>query len=813
MKVPFSWLKEYVDIDVTAQELEQKLFGCGFEVEELIEVGKDITGVVVGLVVECEKIPDTHLSVCKVDAGTGELLQICCGADNVYAGGKFPCALPGATVLATGKDHKTVEGVATIKKGKLRGYDSFGMLCSGTELGLNDDLYPGADYFGLLVLPEDAPVGADVKPLLGMDDYIFDISVTANRADCQSVLGIAREVAAVLDKPLKMPATDYTTSDYVYPGLNITVEAPDLCPRYLGHGVRNITPGQAPQWMRRHLALCGLRSISNVVDITNYVMLEIGQPMHAFDMSTLESTQIIVRRAREDESIVTLDGKEFQLNSNNLVICDGAKPVALAGIMGGLNSEITENTTQLLFESAKFMRDNIRKSSRSLGQSTDASSHYEKGISEYTCELGMARALHLIQELGCGEVTSSAFDVSAGAPREGKKFDATVSGINRILGIEVPAEAILDILRRLQFEVEQEGDTLHVTAPRWREDIEIGEPDLAEEVIREYGYEHIVPTFLADAQVTNGGLTTGQQRRAKLKRTMCAQGCNEISTLAFYADADLDGLHIAADAAERNVIRLLNPITSNLTIMRPLLAPSMLNTVVENLKKGNNAGRIFELSNIYVPKAQPVTELPDEIPHLGLAAFGDEEDFFTVKGILEALAEAFGVTFDYQRAEGVSWLHPGIAAYVVCGGKRVGVFGKLANEVAAELKLPKDSKANHKIFLGELDWQALEALLPEGMRYQPISEFATVTRDLALVVEEDMPCGTLTKEIRSACKQVGDVELFDIYRGEQVGEGKKSMAFKISFVPTDKALSPKDLDRFMNKILGNLKHKLGIELR
>ena len=813
MKVPFSWLKEYVDIDVTAQELEEKLFSCGFEVEELIPVGKDISGVVVGHVVECEKIPDTHLSLCKVDAGTGELLQICCGADNVRAGGKYPCALVGATVLATGKDHKTVEGVLTIKKGKLRGYESFGMLCSGVELGLNDDLYPGADYFGLLVLPEDAPVGADVKPLLGMDDYIFDISVTANRADCQSVLGIAREVAAVLNKPLKMPATDYTTSDYTYPGLNITVEALDLCPRYLGHGVRNITPGQSPQWMRRYLALCGLRSISNVVDITNFVMLEIGQPMHAFDMSTLESTQIIVRRARNDESIVTLDGKEFQLNDSNLVICDGSKPVALAGIMGGLNSEITENTTQLLFESAKFMRDNIRKTSRSLGQSTDASSHYEKGISEYTCELGMARALHLIQELGCGEVTASAFDVSAGAPREGKRFTATISGINRILGIEVPAEAILDILRRLQFEVKQDGDVLDVTAPRYREDIEIGEPDLAEEVIREYGYEHIVPTFLQDSSVTNGGLNPAQQRRAKLKRTLCGQGYYEISTLAFYADADLDALHLAEDAPERRVIRLLNPITSNLTIMRPLLAPSMLNTVVENLKKGNNAGRLFELSNVYVPKELPVTQLPDEIPHLGFAAFGDEEDFFTVKGTVEALAEAFGVRFDYERAEDVPYLHPGISAYILCGGKRVGVFGKLANQVTGELKLPKDSKANHKIFLGEIDYNALCALLPEGMRYQPISEFATVTRDLALVVEDGMACGTLVDAIRSACKQVGDVELFDVYRSEQIGEGKKSMAFKIFFVPTDKALTPKDVDRFMNKILGNLKHKLNIDMR
>ena len=813
MKVPFSWLKEYVDIDVTAQELEEKLFSCGFEVEELIPVGKEISQVVVGLVLECEKIPDTHLSVCKVDVGAEEPLQICCGADNVRPGGKFPCALPGATVYATAKDHKTVEGVATIKKGKMRGYESCGMLCSGVELGLNDDLYPGADYFGLLVLPQDAPVGADVKPLLGLDDYVFDISVTANRADCQSVLGIAREVAAVLHKPLKMPATDFTPSSYTYPGLSITVEALDLCPRYLGHGVRDITFGQSPQWMRRYLALCGLRSISNVVDITNFVMLEIGQPMHAFDLSTLESTQIIVRRARDGESIVTLDGKEFQLNDANLVICDGSKPVALAGIMGGQNSEITENTTQLLFESAKFTRDNIRKTSRSLGQSTDASSHYEKGISEYTCELGMARALHLIQELGCGEVTSSAFDISAGAPREGKRFTATISGINRILGIDVPDQDIVEILRRLQFQVTQQGDVLEVTAPRYREDIEIGEPDLAEEVIREYGYGHIVPTFLEEAKVTNGGLTPQQQQRSKLKRALCGQGYYEISTLAFYADADLDSLHLAENAPERNVIRLLNPITSNLTIMRPLLAPSLLNTIVENLKKGNNEGRLFELSNIYVPKELPVAQLSWEIPHLGFAAFGDEEDFFTVKGTVEALAEAFGVRFTYERAQDVPYLHPGISAYILCQGKRVGVFGKLSNQVTGELKLPKDSKANHKIFLGEIDYSALSPLLPVGMRYQPISEFPTVTRDLALVVEEGMTCGTLVDTIRSSCKQIGDIQLFDVYRGEQIGEGKKSMAFQISFVPTDKALSPKDLDRFMNKILGNLKHKLNIDMR
>ena len=804
MKVPFSWLKEYVDIDISAQELEKRLFSCGFEVEELIDLGAEIDRVVVGVVTEAVPQEGTHLHICKVDCGEyGHDIQISTGAPNVYVGMHTPAALDGATL----------PGGVHIKAKPLMGVESNGMLCSGEELGLNDDLFPGAEVYGLLDLPKDTVPGTDIRPVVGLDEVIFDISITANRADCQSILGIAREVAAVLGKPLKMPATDYTVSDYTDPRLSITVEAPDLCPRYLGHYVRNITPGTSPRWMKRHLALCGLRSISNVVDITNYVMLEIGQPMHAFDMSTLESCQIIVRRARNDEKIVTLDGKEFALNENNLVICDGAKPVALAGVMGGLNSEITENTTQLLFESAKFARDNIRKTSRSLGQSTDASSHYEKGISEYTTELGMARALHLIQELGCGEVTSSAFDVSAGAPREGKHFTATISGINAILGIEVPADTIVDILTRLEFQITRDGDKLDVIAPRYREDIEVGEPDLAEEVIREYGYEHIVPTFLQSAEVTSGGLTPDQKNRAKVKRTMCAQGFYEAETLAFYADADLDALHIAADAPERKVIRILNPISSNLTIMRTLLAPSLLNVAVENLKRGNHEGRLFELSNIYIPRQLPVTELPEERLHLGFTAFGDKEDFFSLKGAMEVLGRAFGLTFDYERATDVPWLHPGISAHILCNGKRIGCFGKLANDVTAELKLPKDSKNNQKIFLGEIDYVAMMEQVDPHFRYQPIPEFDTVQRDLALVANEEVTCGDIVKEIRKACPRVGDVELFDVYRGDQLGEGKKSMAFTVHFVPDNKALSAEEVDRFVKKILGNLKYCLSVEIR
>ena len=802
MKVPYSWLKEYVDMELSAQELVDKLFGCGFEVEELIDLGAEVSRVVVGEVLSCEKVEGTHLLTCQVNCGEyGNPIQIVTGAPNVYAGMHTPAALDGSTL----------PGGIVIKAKPMKGIESNGMLCSGEELGLNEDLYPGAEVYGLLDLPKDTVPGTDIREVVGLNDYILDISVTANRPDCQSILGIAREVAAITGKELKMPATDYRCSDYVFPELSISVEAPDLCPRYLGHGVRNITVGESPRWMRRNLALCGLRSISNVVDITNYVLLEIGQPMHAFDMDQLQERKIIVRRAKNGEKIQTLDEKEFTLTPENLVICDGNRPVALAGIMGGLNSEITENTTQLLFEAAKFARDNVRRTSRSLGQSSDSSARFEKGISEYTTELGMARALHLIEELGCGEITSSAFDCSAGAPREGKRFTASLRRINSILGIEVPSEEVIRILRNLQFEVVQDGDTIDVKAPRYREDIEVGEPDLAEEVIREYGYDHVIPTFLKDAVVTSGGKNPAQLRQDKMKRVMCAEGFHEIYTLSFYADSDLDMMRIPEDAPERNVLRILNPISANLSIMRPLLAPSMLNIVTDNLKKGNNEGRIFELSNVYLPAKEG--KMPEERLHLGFAAFGDQEDFFTMKGSLEAAGSAFGLTLTVERAQDVPYLHPGIAAYLLCEGERIGVFGKLANEVTSELKLHKDSKANHKIFLGEIDYSRMMSHAAASFRYHPVSAFPPVIRDLALIVAEDTACGDLMNEIARACPRVSDVELFDIYRGEQVGDGRKSMAFKIRFEPEDKALTPDDVERFVKKILGNLKFKLGAEIR
>ena len=461
-----------------------------------------------------------------VNAGEKGTFQVCCGADNVEAGKKFPLALVGATVYETEKDHVTIKGTATIKKGKLRGYESDGMLCSGTELGIGEDFFPGAGYNGLLVLPDDAEPGADVKPILGLDDWIFDISITANRPDCQSIFGIAREVAAVLNKPLKKPDINYHETEVKKDGFKVTVEAPDLCPRYVSHYIYDVKIGPSPAWMRRRLALCGMNAISNIVDITNYVLLEMGQPMHAFDEDFLRGNEIVVRRAHAGEHIVTLDEQDYEMNENNLCICDGVGPVALAGVMGGLNSEIRDTTKGVVFESAKFMRDNIRKTSRALGKRTDASAKYEKVVDEYTTEMAMRRALHLVEELGCGRVSSTHLDVNTGHPITPREMTVSIQKVNGVLGIQVPDEEILRIMKNLDFAPEIDGDSLKLQVPAYRTDIE-NYPDISEEVIRMYGYDHIKPTLLSSAKVTAGGLTVKQRTELSLKRRLCAEGMYE----------------------------------------------------------------------------------------------------------------------------------------------------------------------------------------------------------------------------------------------------------------------------------------------
>ena len=805
MLAPLSWLKEYVDIDVSAKELETLLFSAGFEVEELIEVGKDISGVVVGLVETCELIPDTHIHVCTVNCGDKGTFQICCGADNVCVGGKFPVALIGATVYATAKDHVTIEGVVTIKKGKLRGVESDGMLCSGTELGVSEDMYPGAGYNGLLALPADANPGDDVKPIIGLDDYIFDISITANRPDCQSVIGIAREVAAVLKKPFRMPALDYT-EDGKSLDFTVTVEAPDLCPRYIGHYVSDIQIAPAPAWMRRRLALVGVNSISNVVDITNYVLKEFGQPMHAFDLADLENTEIVVRRAKEGETIVTLDEKEFKLNPNNLVICDGNKPVALAGIMGGLNSEIKDTTKDVIFEAAKFARDNVRKTSRALGQSSDSSARFEKGLDEYTTQLGMKRALHLIGELGCGKVSPVHVEVSAGNSTEAKPLTVSVAKLNAILGIKVPEEEIIRHLAALNFEPVIEGDDLKLMVPPYRDDIDGHVQDIAEEVIRSYGYDHIVPSFLPTAKVTAGGRTPAQKQLLRVKQTLCRQGYYESIFYSFFSPKDLDMIRLPEDAVERRAIRILNPISEDLSLMRTTLTPSMLNAVVRNLRRGNTAGRFFEIANVFRAESLPLTAYPKEERHICIGAFGDNETFFTVKGALEALASTFDFKLTYAKGQ-KPFLHPGMTAVISLDGKEIGYLGRLAHDLSAELAIEKP------VFLCELDYEAITAYLGKQLVYKPVSKFACETRDLALVMDESVTCAQVEDAIMESCKYVTSVSLFDVYRGKQIGDGKKSMAFNLVFTPDDHEFTGDEIDKYVQKTLKKLAFTMQIELR
>lgn len=800
MLAPLSWLKDYVDIDVTPEELEKKLFDCGFEVEQIIPYGDKLDKVVTCKIVEITQHPNAErLRICQVDAGKYGVLQIITNATNVSVGDIVPVAVDGAT-LATGD---------RIFNGKLRGEPSYGMFCGGEELGIDDNFYDGASGDSVLIFHDDFPLGEEVRDLLALKDYVFDISVLANRPDCQSVLGIAREIAATLKKPLKEPSYDFTAVKAgAGKGVKVTVSDSELCPRYIAHLVEDIKIEKSPKWMSRRLKMCGINSINNIVDITNYVLLELGQPMHAFDEDDLEKREIVVRRAENGEKITTLDEKELTLNNDNLVICDGVKPVALAGIMGGLNSEIKDATKGVVFECAKFKRDNVRKSSRTLGKSSDSSKRFEKGVDEYTTERAMKRALHLIEQLGAGKVTDVHADVSAGKEQENKTVTTTFGKINGVLGIEVPKDTVVDILKRLNFGVEVKGEEITTIAPPYREDVE-GYPDLAEEVIRMYGYEHVVPALLKDAKITAGGYTKEQKDELKMKRVLVEQGYNEVMTYSFYSKKDLAALDLREDDEEGKVIIIENPISDNYEVMRRTLIPSLLGVVSRNVKKGNTAGRIFELARTYIPKNLPVDDFPTERKHLCVAVFGENEDFFTLKGVLAEIEDNFRVKFNLGVRAEKTYLHPGVSAKILLNGKEVGVYGQVTYETCAKFDL------ECKVYVLELDYDELSAEFTTPFRFEPLPKFPDVKRDLALVADEKITCGEIEDVIRSACKlNVKSVELFDVYAGAQLGEGKKSMAFTVTFCSDGvKPLETEDVDGFVKRILGSLKHRLNVELR
>ena len=802
MKVLYSWLKEYVDIDLQPKELETKLFSVGFEVEGMEYLGENLDKVVVGQITSMEKYEGTHLQICHVNCGPmGEDHLILTGATNVFVGAKVPAALVGAK-LPCGLD---------IQPRKMVDMISYGMLCSGEEMNLNKDWYPGADVNGIMILAEDAPLGMEMRDYLELDDYLFDISITANRPDCHSVIGIAKEIAAALKKPFKAPDMSYVEDGTINENISVEVLDKETCPRYLGHYIYDVKYTESPLWMKRRLIAVGHNAINAMVDVTNYVLVEIGQPMHAFDLNDLEGSSIVVRRAIEGEKLTTLDEKERVLNTNNLLICDKVKAVGLAGVMGGLNSEIKETTTEVLFESAKFLRDSVRKTARGLGLQSDAASRFEKGIDEYTVECGMARALNLVQKLGIAKVSSSHFDVSGGASTEKRVINVQTAKVNDVLGIEVPEKDMVEILEALQFEVELKDGILTLAVPRYRDDVETYQ-DIAEEVIREYGYDKVVPTFLDAAKVTSGGLNAYQAKELAVKEYLCSQGYYEIQTIAMTAKNEFDMFLIPEDAEERKVVELLNPITENLSIMRTIMAPSMVRVIENNIKNGHEEMRFFEMANVYLPKALPLTEAPVEKKMLCLGSCGASEDFFSMKGTLESFAGANDLTFTYKRGN-VAYLHPGRTAEVYCKGQKIGHFGQLRYEIVDNMNIAGGKKADTKIFIAEIDYSVLAGLFKSGIKYVPESGFAGNSRDISLLIGKEVECGTIVDAITACDELIIKVTLFDLFESEKLGADKKSMAFNIKLASAEKDVTDAMTDEVIGKVLNALETQFGAQMR
>ncbi len=800
MKAPLSWLKEYVDIDCSPEQLKDKLFSCGFEVEEMVYVAKHIDKIVTCKILAIEKHPNADkLSVTQVDAGKFGVLQIITAATNIFVGAIVPVALDGAT-LANGEK---------IFNGKLRGLDSFGMFCSGEELGINDDWYEGASVNGILIFKEKFPLGESVKDLLNLEDVMFDINVTANRPDCQSILGLAREVAAVLDKPLKMPNLSYNTDNNLstIETIKVSNDAFDLCPRYMARYVSDIKIEESPLWLKRRLSSMGLRAINNIVDITNYVLLEIGQPMHAFDLSDLNGNEIVIRRASAEEKIITLDNKEFLLSSNNLVICDSQKPVAIAGVMGGLNSEIKDSTKNIVFESAKFVRDNIRKTSRSLGQRTDASSRYEKGVDYYSVETGMRRALHLIDKLNCGKISCDCYDLTAEVIKE-KVIETTFSKVNNVLGIDIPSKVITDILKKLSFKVESDNDKLLVTVPLYREDME-DYPDIAEEIIREYGYDHITPTLLKTSSITNGGLNDEQRKIEQLKELLVGFGFNEMINYSFVSEKEYDLFGLDKNNNKYKFIKIINPIGEDLAVMRTSLLPSAVRAACYNINRKNNSGSLFELAKVYNPHELPLKELPDENMILSMVSFGDNEDFFSIKGVVEGIISNFASdsTVKFVRSD-IKYLHPTRSADIYVNGYNIGYVGQIHPLIVSAYDVDK------AIYGAEIYYEELKKCFNDKILVKQISKFPTVERDIALVIDKNIACGDVIDVIKeNGGDYLSKVSLFDIYEGDQIGKDKKSVAFNLIFVAMDRTLNVDEIDIIIKNILDNLKEKLSAELR
>lgn len=804
MNTSLSWIKTYVpDLDVTAQEYTDAMTLTGTKVEGFTELDADLDKIVIGQIDKIEKHPDADkLIICQVNIGT-ESVQIVTGAPNVKEGDKVPVVLDGGRV-AGGHDGKMTPGGIKIKKGKLRGVESFGMMCSIEELGSTREMYPEAPEYGIYIFPEDAVVGESAVKALGLDDVVFEYEITSNRVDCYGVLGIAREAAATFQKKFCPPVVevkenDEKASDYV----KVTVEDPELCPRYCARVVKNVKIGPSPKWMQRCLASNGIRPINNLVDITNYVMEEFGQPMHAYDLDTIANQEIVVRRAGKDEKFVTLDGQERIMDENVLMICDGEKAVGIAGIMGGENSMITDDVKTVLFEAACFDGTSIRLSSKRIGLRTDASGKFEKGLDPNNAQAAINRACQLMEELGAGEVVGGMVDVCS-ETREPSRVKFEPEKINKLLGTSLTKEEMIDYLGRVELAYDEKTD--EIVAPTFRQDIHCN-ADVAEEVARFYGYDKI-PMTLPTGEATTGKLPFKLRIQDVARDIAEYCGFSEGMSYSFESPKVFDKLCIPEDSDLRKVITISNPLGEDYSIMRTSTLNGMLASLSTNYNRRNKDVRLYELGNIYLPKSLPVTELPDERTMFTLGMYG-KGDFFDMKGVCEEFFEKIGMKkkVTYDPNSGKPFLHPGRQANMIYEGKVVGYLGEVHPAVADNYSI------GEKAYIAVIDILDVLEFAGFNHKYTGIAKYPAVTRDLSLVV----PHAVLAGQIEEIFDQRGgnileSYQLFDIYEGAQIEKGFKSMAYSLVFRAHDKTLGENEISAAMKKIMNGL-NGLGIELR
>jgi phenylalanyl-tRNA synthetase beta chain len=804
MNTSLNWIKAYVPgLECTDQEYMDAMTLSGTKVEGYKALDADLDKIVVGQIISVEKHPDADkLVICQVNIGK-ETIQIVTGAPNVVAGMKVPVVLDGGRV-AGGHDGSKTEGGIKIKKGKLRGVESNGMMCSIEELGSSRDFYPDAPENGLYVMPEDAVVGSDAIEALGLRDTVFEYEITNNRVDCYSILGVAREAAATFNKdfvmpPVKKVGNSEDVNDYV----KVDVQATDLCPRYTARLVRNIKLAPSPEWMQRRLAASGIRPINNIVDITNYVMEEYGQPMHAYDYDTLAGGKIIVRRAEEGEEFVTLDGQTRKLDPSILMICDAEKSVGVAGIMGGENSKITDDVKTMLFEAACFDGTNIRLSAKKIGMRTEASGKFEKGLDPNLASEAIDRACQLIEELGAGEVVGGMIDVYPQKNVE-KRIKFEPDKINKLLGIDISAEEMLGYLKKIELVYNEETNELII--PTFRQDLECG-ADIAEEVARFYGYANI-PTTLPSGEATTGKLSFKMRIEGVARDIAEFCGFSQGMTYSFESPKVFDKLLLPEDSPLRKAIVISNPLGEDFSIMRTTSLNGMLTSLSTNYNRRNKNVKLYELGNIYLPKSLPLTELPDERMQFTLGFYGDG-DFFSMKGVVEEFLEKVGMRNkpEYNPDAGKTFLHPGRQADIVYDGEVIGYLGEVHPDVLDIYSI------GDKAYIAVIDMPHIVEKATFDRKYEGIAKFPAVTRDISMVMDKSVLVGTVEDIIeKRGGKLVESYKLFDIYEGSQIKSGFKSVAYSISFRAKDRTLEDKDINPIMENILKDL-GALGIELR